>query len=341
MRLGLMLGYSGRRLRIPVDLVLEADRLGWDSVWTAESWGSDAVTPLAYLAAKTEKIKLGTGIMQLPARSPAMTAMTAITMDHLSNGRFICGLGTSGPQVVEGWHGRPFFKTLTWMREYITIVRNIFDREGPLTFDGVHYQLPFRGENSSGQGKPLKSMIHGRSDIPIYTGSMAPKSQAMSAEIADGCLLTCMHPERNDVLMDNFQVGLDKAGKTMDNFDVASTCVVAIGDDLDKLRAPLKQQLALYIGGMGSRKKNFYNNYIRKVGFEAEAIEIQDLYLDGKPREATAKVTDEMVDALYMVGSKEKVRDRFQVWKESCASTLMVGALDVDTMRFLSELAAE
>jgi len=196
MKLGLMLGYSGAQMHIDWDLVRAAEDSGFDSIWTAEAWGSDAISPLAWIGAKTSRIKLGTGIMQLPGRSPANTAMTAMTMDALSGGRFILGLGTSGPQVVEGWHGRPFYKTLTWMREYITIVKKVLARREPLTFDGVHYQLPYRGPRSSGQGKPLKSILHGRADIPIYTGSMAPRSQALSAELADGCLLTCMVPER-------------------------------------------------------------------------------------------------------------------------------------------------
>lgn len=343
MRLGLMIGYSGSHISIDVDLIKEAERLGYHSVWSAEAWGSDAVTPLAWLAAQTTKIKLGTGIMQLPGRSPANTAMTAMTLDALSGGRFILGLGTSGPQVVEGWHGVPFDKPLTWLKEYITIVKMIFAREKPLEFEGVRYQIPYRGPGATGLGKPLKSILHANTKIPIYTGSMAPKSQAQSAELCDGLLLTCMHPERFDVIEPNLQEGFAKAGngKCLDTFDVAPTVAVIVGDDLDACRAPLKMSLALYIGGMGARDKNFYNDYIRKVGFEADAIEIQNLYLAGKRNEAIARVPDALVDTLHLVGPKERIRDRFQAWKASKVGTLIVGTVQPEAVRLMAELMAE
>jgi F420-dependent oxidoreductase-like protein len=345
MRLGLTLGYAGPQLNTTVqDLVnmekiREVERLGYDSIWTAESWGNDAVTPLAWVGSQTSTIKLGTAIMQLPGRSPANAAMTAMTMDVLSDGRFIMGLGTSGPQVVEGWHGVPFHRSLTWLREYVTIVKKIFARESPLEFDGVHYQIPYKGEGASGQGKPLQSMIRSRPDIPVYTGSMAPKSQAMSAEIADGCLLTCMHPERPEVLMESFNEGFEKAGngKGLETFDIAPTVVVIIGD-LEYAMIPCKMQLALYIGGMGSRNKNFYKDYLSRVGFEEACEKIQTLFLEGKRKEAIAAVPDEMVDALYLVGSRERIRDRFQRWKDSPVGTLMIGSQDMDTLRFMAEL---
>src|SRR3954451_12784720 len=203
-------------------MVKEAERLGYHSVWSAEAWGSDAVSPLAWIGAQTSKIRLGTAIMQLPGRSPANTAMTAMTLDALSGGRMVLGIGTSGPQAVEGWHGVSFDKPLTWMREYITIVRAIFAREKPLEFNGVRYQIPYRGPGATGLGKSLKSILHGRKDIPIYTGSMAPKGQALSGELADGCLLTCMHPERMDVIEKNLAEGfaLSKTPKTLETFDV-------------------------------------------------------------------------------------------------------------------------
>jgi F420-dependent oxidoreductase-like protein len=266
--------------------------------------------------------------------------MTAMTMDALSSGRFILGLGTSGPQVVEGWHGRPWYKTLTWMREYLTIVKQIFAREAPLEFEGEHYQIPYRGEHSKGLGKPLKSILHGRPDIPIYTGSMAPKGQELCGEMCDGVLLTCMNPERPEAIIDNLQRGFDRAGggKSLDNFDLAPTIAVVLGDDLDACRMPLKAQLALYIGGMGARNKNFYNEYLRRAGFEEEAVKIQDLYLDGKKKAAIAAVTDELVDTLYLVGPKERIRDRFQVWKQSKVGTLIVGAVQPEAVRLLAEL---
>jgi F420-dependent oxidoreductase-like protein len=341
MRLGLMAGYSGAQISLDLDLIKEAERLGYDSFWTAEAWGSDAVTPLAWVGAQTTKIRLGTAIMQLPGRSPANTAMTAMTLDALSGGRFILGLGTSGPQVVEGWHGVPFDKPLSWLREYVAIVRAVLARDKPLEFQGARYQIPYRGPGSTGLGKPLKSILHGRRDIPIYTGSMAPKSQEMGAEIADGLLLTCMHPERFDVIEPHLQAGFAKAGngKGFSTFDVAPAVAVVVGDDLDACRTPLKVSLALYIGGMGARDKNFYNEYIRKVGYEAEALEIQRLYLDGKKGEAVAKVPDALVDALHLVGPKERIRDRFQAWKASKVGTMLVGTVQPEAVRLMAELA--
>ncbi|MEM7435614.1 MAG: LLM class F420-dependent oxidoreductase [Myxococcota bacterium] len=345
MKLGLMLGYAGPQLNttiedlVDIDKILAVEALGYDSIWTAESWGNDAVTPLAWVGARTSRIKLGTAIMQLPGRTPANAAMTAMTIDSLSQGRFIMGLGTSGPQVVEGWHGVPFNKTLTWLREYVTIVKQIFARRGPLEFDGVRYQIPYHGEGSTGQGKPLKSMVHSRPDIPVYTGSMAPKSQEMAAEIADGCLLTCMHPERGDVLMENFNRGFAKAGndKSLADFDVAPTVVVIVGDP-EHAMLPCKMQLALYIGGMGSKSKNFYKDYLCRVGFEEACEKVQGLFLEGKRNEAIAAVPDALVDELYLVGSKDRIRDRFQRWKESPVGTMMVGSRDMDTLRFVAEL---
>jgi F420-dependent oxidoreductase-like protein len=339
MRLGLMVGYSGAQVSLDMNLIREAERAGFDSVWSAEAWGSDAVTPLAWIGAQTSKIRLGTAIMQLPARSPSSTAMTAMTLDALSGGRFILGLGTSGPQVVEGWHGVPFDKPLTWLREYVTIVRTIFARERPLAFEGVRYQIPYRGPGATGLGKPLKSILHGRKDIPIYTGSMAPKSQEMSAEIADGLLMTCMHPERFDVI--DLRAGFAKAGggKSLATFDVAPTVACIIGSDLDACRMPLKTSLALYVGGMGAKDKNFYNEYIRRVGFEADAVRIQSLFLDGKRNEAVAAVPDAMVDALHLVGTPERIRDRFAAWKSVPIGTLLVGAQQVEAIRLLAELA--
>jgi F420-dependent oxidoreductase-like protein len=337
-----MVGYSGAQIAIDIKMIQEAETLGYDSVWTAEAYGSDAVSPLAWIAAQTTKIKLGTGIMQCPGRSPANTAMTAMTIDALSGGRMILGLGTSGPQVVEGWHGVPFNKPLTWLREYVTIVQKIFARDEPLVFEGERYQIPYKGPGSTGLGKPLKSIIHGRKDIPIYTGSMAPKSQAMAAEIAQGLLLTCMLPERFEVIEANLDEGFAKAGngKSLADFDVAPTVACIVGTDLDACRAPLKQSLALYIGGMGAKDKNFYNEYIRRVGYEAEAIKIQELYLAGKRKEAVAAVPDELVDLLHLVGTPERIRDRMQVWKKSKVGTLIVGVQQPEAMRLVAELFA-
>jgi F420-dependent oxidoreductase-like protein len=341
MRLGLMVGYSGAQISLDMNLIHEAEKAGFDSVWTAEAWGSDAVSPLAWIGAQTTKIKLGTAIMQLPGRSPANTAMTAMTLDQLSGGRFVLGLGTSGPQVVEGWHGVPFDKPLTWLREYVTIVRAALAREKPLEFSGEHYQIPYRGPGSTGLGKPLKSILHGRKDIPIYTGSMAPKSQEMSAEIADGLLLTCMHPERFDVIQPHLEAGFAKAGggKSLATFDVAPTIACIIGSDLDACRMPLKMSLALYLGGMGAKAKNFYNEYIRRVGYEAEAVKVQSLFLEGKREEAVAAVPDALVDALHLLGTPERIRERFAAWKSLPIGTLIVGTSQVEAVRLLADLA--
>jgi F420-dependent oxidoreductase-like protein len=342
MRLGLMVGYSGAQVSLDMEMILEAERLGYDSVWTAEAWGSDAITPLAWIGAQTSKIRLGTGIMQLPGRSPANTAMTAMTMDALSGGRFILGLGTSGPQVVEGWHGVPFDKPLSWVREYVAIIRQIMAREKPLEFQGERYQIPYRGPGATGLGKPLKSILHPpKKPIPIYVGAMAPKSQAQSAELADGILLTCMHPERFDVIKTNLDEGFARAGngKGLHNFDVAPTVAVIVGDDLDACRGPLKMSLSLYLGGMGAKDKNFYNEYIRRVGFEAEARKVQDLYLAGKKGEAMAAIPDALVDALNLVGPPARIRERFQVWKESGIGTMIVGTMQKEAVRLMAELA--
>jgi F420-dependent oxidoreductase-like protein len=337
-----MVGYSGAQVAIDMNLVKEAESLGYDSVWTAEAWGSDAVSTAAWIAAQTTKIKVGTGIMQLPGRSPANTAMTAMTIDQLSGGRFILGLGTSGPQVVEGWHGVPFDKPLTWMREYVQIVRTIFAREKALEFSGQRYQIPYRGPGATGLGKPLKSILHGRKDIPIWTGSMAPKGQALAAETADGILFTCLHPGRFDVIEGNLKEGFAKRDPKLrppSEFELAPTVACIIGDDLDACRMPLKMSLALYIGGMGAKDKNFYGEYIRRVGFEAEAVKIQSLFLEGKREEAIAAVTDEMVDTLHLVGTKERIRDRFQAWKASKVTTLIIGAQQREALRLIAELA--
>jgi F420-dependent oxidoreductase-like protein len=341
MRLGLTLGYSGSRLSLDMNLIREAERVGFDSVWTAEAWGSDAVTPLAWIGAQTQKIRLGTSIMQLPARSPASAAMTAMTLDALSGGRFLLGLGTSGPQVVEGWHGAPFDKPLTWLREYVTIVRAILARERPLEFEGARYQIPYRGPGSTGLGKPLKSILHGRKDLPIYLGAMAPKSQELSAEIADGLLLAISHPERFDVIEPRLRAGFAKAGsdKGLTRFDVAPAVACVIGSDLDACRRALKPALALYVGGMGSKDKNFYNDYMRSVGFEAAAARVQTLYLDGKQQEAIAAVPDAMVDAVHLVGTPERIRERFAVWRALPIGTLLVRTDQIEAVRLLAELA--
>jgi F420-dependent oxidoreductase-like protein len=339
-KLGLMVGYSGAKVAIDMATILEAERLGYDSAWTAEAWGSDAVSPLAWIGAQTKKIRLGTAIMQLPGRSPANAAMTAMTLDALSGERFILGLGTSGPQVVEGWHGVAWNKPLTWLREYVTIVRAILAREGPLEFKGERYRIPYDGPGSAGLGKPLKSMVHGRRDIPIYAGSMAPLGQELCGELCDGLLLTCMNPEQPGVILDPVRAGRAKVGKTLDGFDIAPTVAVAVGPDVDACRQPFKEQLALYVGGMGAKEKNFYREYLSRAGFEAECARILELFMGGQRKEASAAVSDAMVDTLYLVGPPERIRDRFAVWKEAGVTTMIVGARQIEAIRLMAELAS-
>src|SRR5215472_3059738 len=330
MRLGLTAGYSGSRMSLNLDLVLEAERLGFDSVWTAEAYGSDAVSPLAWIGASTRKIRLGTAIMQMPARTPAMTAMTAMTLDALSGGRFILGLGPSGPQVVEGWHGVAYGKPLTRTREYIQIIRKILAREAPVEFKGEHYEIPYRGPGASGLGKPLKSILHGRKDLEIYTASIGPAGMECSAEVADGLIPVWMNPERFDLLEPHLEKGFAKAGggKSLASFDVAPFVTCVVGDDIERCRMPVRGMLALYIGGMGARGKNFYNDYAKRLGYEEAAVKIQDLYLAGRKAEAMAAVPNELVDSIALLGTKERIRDRLEAWKASPVKTLLVGAGD-------------
>jgi F420-dependent oxidoreductase-like protein len=347
MRLGLTAGYSGANLSINLDLILEAERLGYDSVWTAEAYGSDAITPLAWIGAKTTKIRLGTAIMQMPARTPALTAMTAMSLDALSGGRFILGLGPSGPQVIEGWHGVAYGKPLTRTREYVTIIRKILARETPVEFKGEHYTIPYTGPGATGLGKPLKSILHGRKDLPIYTASISPNGVACSAEVADGLLPVWMNPERMDLFLPDLNKGFAKhnatrpAGapeKTLANLDIAPFVTCILGDDVEKCRMPVKGMLALYIGGMGARGKNFYNDYAKRLGYEAEARKIQDLYLDGKKGEAMAAVPDRLVDETALVGPKERIRDRIAAWKAGKVPTMLIGSGQVEAIRLLAEL---
>ena len=344
MKLGLMLGHSGRKLELPMDMVLEAEKLGFDSCWTAEAYGSDAVSTAAWILAKTTRIRAGTAIMQIPARAPTMAAMTAMSLDHLSGGRFIVGLGPSGPQVVEGWYGASYDKPLTRQREYIEIMRMVFARQAPVAYSGVHYQLPYRGPGSTGLGKPLKSILHCERKIPIYTASLQPKPVAMSAELADGFFPAWMNPDRFDVFAPSIEEGLAKAGggKTLANFDVAPIVMVMLGDDVEACRIPVKAMLALYVGGMGARDKNFYNNYVTELGYGAAARTVQDLYLAGKKDEAAMAVPDQLVDEIALVGSSDRIRDRAQRWidagKKHHVGSMLIGTAQIEAMQLMAEL---
>jgi len=342
MRLGLMLGYAAGKMELPVELVQEADRLGVYSVWTAEAYGSDAVTPLAWLGARTKQIKLGTAIMQMPGRTPANAAMTAMTLNQLSGGRFLMGLGLSGPQVVEGWHGVSYAEPLVRTREYVSIVRQIFRREAPLTFDGRHYQIPYRGEDATGLGKPLKSTLVADPDIPIYLAAIGPKNVELAAEIADGWLPIFFAPEQYDAVFKAYvEAGLAKAGKTIDSFDITPTVSVVINGNLDVCYNMLRPMLALYIGGMGAKGRNFYHNLAARYGFESAADEIQDLYLRGDKGAAMARVPAELIDAVALVGPRERVRERLQLWRASPVTTLNITVFDVGTLRTMVELVQE
>jgi len=340
MRFGLNAGYSGARMALNMDMIQEADRLGFHSVWTAEAYGSDAVTPATWIAAQTKQIKVGTGIMQMPARTPAMTAMTATTLDQLSGGRFLLGLGVSGPQVVEGWHGVAYGKPLKRTREYIKILRAIWAREKPVEYSGEHYQIPYRGAGATGLGKPLKSILHGR-QIPIYVAATGLKSVEQAAEIADGWLPIFYSPYRAEkVYRDALQAGFKKAGngKSLQNFDIAAGPTVILGNDVAACLNFIKPVLALYIGGMGARGKNFYNDLACRYGFEAAAKKIQDLYLDGKKDNAMAAVPDELADEVSLVGPKERIRDRLAAWRESSVTTMICATMQVEVVRVLAEI---
>jgi F420-dependent oxidoreductase-like protein len=331
MRLGYYMGYAppGKNPLELIELAQEAERLGFHSAWAAEAWGTDAVTVLSWLAATTTKIKIGSAIMQLPGRSPANAAMTAATLDLLSGGRFLLGLGTSGPQVVEGWHGEAWGKPLGKTREYVEIVRSILRRE-TLEHHGEHYDIPYTGPGATGLGKPLKLMMRPlRADIPIYIAALGPKNVELAFEIADGWIPIFFSPEH---ARDAF------AFDARNGFDISPSAHVVVTDDVEAGRDVVRPILGLYIGGMGARGKNFYNALVRRYGYEAEAEKIQQLYLDGKQREAIAAVPDALVDDVALVGPRERIADRLDAWRESGATTLLCSTHDVNALRTMAEL---
>jgi F420-dependent oxidoreductase-like protein len=315
----------------PIALAQEAERLGYDSAWAAEAWGTDCVTVLSWLGATTERIKLGTAIMQIPGRTPTNTAMTAATLDLLSGGRFLLGLGTSGPQVVEGWHGQPWGKPLGKTREYVEIVRAALRRE-VVEHHGEHYDIPLTG--GTGLGKPLKLMARPlRPDIPIYLAAIGPKAVAQAFEIADGWLPIFWSPEKAH------QAFGDVLATAREGFDIAPSAPVVLIDDVEAGREFLKPYYALYVGGMGARGKNFYNELACRYGYEEAAARVQDLYLAGKKREAAAAVPDAFVDEVALVGPKERLAERIAAWKESGATTLLVSTQQPEALRALAEIA--
>ena len=342
MRIGLNMGFLKKFGVAPVELVNQAEALGYDSVWVGEAYGSDAVSIAAWLLSRSKRIRVGTAIMQMSARTPATTAMTAMTLAELSGNRFIVGLGASGPQVVEGWHGVPYGKPVTRLREYVQIMRMIMARQGPVSFDGEVYQLPCRGEGTTGLGKPLKSTLKPAPAIPIYSASFTPGGIAASAEIADGVCPTWLNPDRYDLIGQHLDRGFSRRtdGKTAADFDVMPSVPVAIGEDLEACRQPIKAYLALYIGGMGARDKNFYNRYARESGYEEAAIRIQDLYLAGDKAAAAAAVPDELVDEISLVGPLGRIAERAEAWK-ALGRDGRIGTLQLNLQQpeYLSALA--
>jgi F420-dependent oxidoreductase-like protein len=306
--------------------IAEAERLGFDSFWTAEAYGSDALTPLAWWGAKTSTIKLGTSIVQMSARTPAATAMAAMTLDHLSGGRFILGLGASGPQVVEGWYGQPYPRPLERTREYVEIIRKILARDEPVAYAGKQYQMPYPG--GMGLGKPLKSTVHPlRSDLPIYLGAEGPKNIALTAEIADGWMPVFFSPKADGFYRSALAEGFARpnARRTLDDFEIAAALAIVPNDDVEAAADAVRPTLALYIGGMGARGANFHYEVFARMGYEAECAKIQELYLAGNKREAIGAVPTKMVEDVYLVGPMEKIKDDLQAWRASCVTTLLVG----------------
>ena len=333
MKLGLQLGYWGAGPPPNLlEMAQEAENLGFDSVWSAEAWGNDAFTPLCWIGAQTKKIKLGTAVVQLSGRTPTSCAMHALSLDYLSNGRFQLGLGVSGPQVVEGWYGRPFPKPLARTREYIDIIRQVFARQGPVTNDGPHYPLPYNGEDGMGLGKPLKSIVHPLRDrIPIFMGAEGPKNIALATEIADGWLPLFYNPYDESVY--------DQSLTNMKpDFEIAQMVTVNVTDDIENALLAVKYYMSFYIGGMGAKSTNFHKDLFIRLGYEEEAEKIQQLFMEGKRDEAARVLPDELVDAMSLVGPKDRIKDRLQAWRDSKVTTLLVATTDKDMLRTIAEI---
>jgi len=342
MKLGLNLGYWGARPVDQVALAKAAERYGFDSVWTAEAYGSDAVAPLVWLAAQTERIHVGTAIMQISARTPAMTAMTATTIDVLTKGRFRLGLGASGPQVVEGWHGVSYARPLERTREYVNIVRRMIERQQPVIHQGRHFNLPYRGDDATGLGKPLKMVTHPlRADLPIYLAAIGPRNVQLAGEIADGWLPIFFSPEgfatslRPDLL-----AGIERSGRPPGDFDIAPTVSVVVDEDVARARDLLRPGLALYIGGMGAPGANFYNDLATRYGYEEAASEVQRLYLAGRRREACAAIPDALIDEVALVGTQSQIAERLDAWRNAGVTTLICSLTTVEDIRLMAELSS-
>ena len=341
MQLGLQLGYWPAQPPTGVlDTVLEAERLGFDAAFTAEAYGSDAFTPLAWWGSHTERIRLGTSIVQMSARTPTATAMAALTLDHLSGGRLVLGMGVSGPQVVEGWYGRPFAKPLARTREYVDVIRQVLAREAPVTNAGPHHPLPYEGPGSLGLGKPLKSIVHPlRADVPIWLGAEGPKNVALTAEVADGWLPIYYSPRAAGT---TYRAWLDEGfarrpGGAPERFDIAPNCAVVVTDDVTPALEAMRPMLAFYIGGMGAKDMNFHKDVFARMGYEAEVEKVQDLFLEGRRDEAIAAVPTQLAADISLVGPVGKIRDDLAMWEESGVTMLVVMASPGTDLRAIAE----
>lgn len=343
MKLGVSIGYSGAQMRLPVEKVQLAERLGYDSVWTAEAYGSDAVTPLAYLAAITSRIRLGTSIMQLAARTPANAAMSAATVDAMAGGgRFIAGLGVSGPQIVEGWYGQPWGKPYWRIRDYVAIMRKIFERERPVMHEGREISLPYAGEGSSGLGKPLRSILHMNRDIPIWLGTGTEANVRLTGEIADGWLpLGYVPGEKLARFRPWLEAGFRRAGggKGFDDLEIQVGAQVRITDDVGGALEAMKPFTALYVGGMGHRTKNFHNDSMTRRGYGEAAARIQELFLAGRKEEAAAAVPDEFLDETALIGPPERIRERYRRWADDPITGITVSTDQPEALELMAELA--
>lgn len=338
LRLGLHLGFLALPPAHHLKMAQEADLLGYHSVWTAEAWGSDCITPLTWLAAHTERIRVGTAVMQIPARTPTNAAMIAATLDFLTGGRMLLGLGVSGPQVVEGWYGVPYGKPLGRTREYVEIVRAVLARKQPLEHHGDHYNIPVR--EGSGLGKPLKLMFRPlRADLPIYLAAIGPKNVALAAEIADGWLPIFFAPERFSIFRNSLNEGFARSSRDRTGFDIAPMVEVRIGSDVAACRDAVKPTLALYIGGMGAPGRNFYFNLACRYGYEEAAHKIQDAFLEGRRDAAAAAVPDALVDEVALCGPRERIEERLEIWRACGVRTLICVTTDLQTVRIMAELA--
>jgi len=331
----------------PVDIekVQEVERLGYSQVWAGEAYGTDAVTPVTWVLARTTKIKAGTGIMQMQARTPTCAAMTAQTLQLMSGNRFLCGVGPSGPQVIEGWHGVAFGKPIQRTKEYIEIIRRVLKREAPLTYEGEQYRIPYAGRDASGLGKPLKNIVHGDPSLLVDTASITPAGLRCAGEVSDGTLPIFFSPEQPGLITDAIEEGMKKAknDKTLADFDTAPYVRIRMGNDLEQCRDALRPELALYIGGMGARSKNFYNDLAKRLGYEKAAKTIQNLYLDGKKKEAEAAVPVKLIDEISLVGPGDRIKDRMQAWKDCARNnkvrTMVLTGGSIEALRVAAEAA--